>query len=149
MYRAVLELEPNYVRAYLGMSRAMLELGRMTEAISAAERASEFQQSSAVHNAVLANTWALAGDVVRARKLIAELERAARERYVAPYLFMRAWSGLDVNRSIEYLARAVEERDPRLVHINVSPVYDRLRDDPRFPVLVDKMGLLQRESTAA
>jgi len=38
-------------------------------------------------------------------------------------------------RAFELLEKACEERDPRLAHINVSPIWDCVRSDPRFAVL--------------
>lgn len=44
-------------------------------------------------------------------------------------------------KSLEYLDRAFEERDPNLVTIKTSEVYDFLADDPRFKELVGNIGL--------
>ena len=43
--------------------------------------------------------------------------------------------------AFEWLERAYEERDAFLVWVKLLPPYDPLRDDPRFDVLLEKMGL--------
>lgn len=45
------------------------------------------------------------------------------------------------DKSFEYLYKAFEERDPSLVTIKMSEVYDFLRDDPRYKELMKKIGL--------
>jgi tetratricopeptide (TPR) repeat protein len=45
------------------------------------------------------------------------------------------------DKSIEFLNRAFEERDPNLVTIKTSEVYDFLNDDPRFKNLIRNIGL--------
>jgi tetratricopeptide (TPR) repeat protein len=44
-------------------------------------------------------------------------------------------------KALEFLGKAYEERDPNLVTIKTSEVYDFLRDDPRFKVLIRNIGL--------
>jgi hypothetical protein len=53
----------------------------------------------------------------------------------------RAQLDFDNDRALELLEKALEERDPRMAHINVSPIFDCLRQDKRFAALVGRMGL--------
>ena len=53
-----------------------------------------------------------------------------------------AYSGLgDKDEAFRWLDYAYRERWNRLPWIKISPEYDSLRSDPRFEVLVKKMGL--------
>lgn len=45
------------------------------------------------------------------------------------------------DKSLENLQKAFEERDPALVSIKMSAVYDFLRDDPRYKDLIKNIGL--------
>jgi hypothetical protein len=45
----------------------------------------------------------------------------------------------EVNRSLEWLERAHDERPPELVYLKVRPEFDSLRSDPRFQELVQAM----------
>ena len=50
----------------------------------------------------------------------------------------------DKEKALEYLNRAFQERGIGaflLPFINVDPLYDFLRDDPRFEEIVQRMGL--------
>jgi hypothetical protein len=42
---------------------------------------------------------------------------------------------------MEYLERAYKERDNWMLWLNVYPVFDALRDDPRFQDLIRRVGL--------
>ncbi|MCB1025379.1 MAG: tetratricopeptide repeat protein, partial [Acidobacteria bacterium] len=44
-------------------------------------------------------------------------------------------------KAIEFLSEAYEERDPSLVTIKMSGVYDILNEDPRYKALLRKIGL--------
>ncbi len=49
----------------------------------------------------------------------------------------------DRDGAIQHLERDYEQRDPELPYINVDPVFDPVREDPRFAAIVMKMGLPQ------
>ena len=44
------------------------------------------------------------------------------------------------DRVFEWLYKAYDERDASLVYIAGEPLYDALRQDPRFEALLKKMG---------
>jgi TolB-like protein/Tfp pilus assembly protein PilF len=45
------------------------------------------------------------------------------------------------DRSLEWLEKAFEARDPNIPYLNVIPLFDGLRDDPRFQDLLRRMNL--------
>jgi serine/threonine protein kinase len=47
----------------------------------------------------------------------------------------------DLDAAFEHLQRAIEARDPALVHLAVAPVWDSLRADPRFNECLARMKL--------
>ena len=47
----------------------------------------------------------------------------------------------DLDQAVLHLNRALEFRDPCLVHLAVAPQWDSLRADPRFAECVSRMGL--------
>ena len=52
------------------------------------------------------------------------------------------YSGLDnKDQAFRWLEKAYDERNLFLRFINTDPVWDPLRDDPRFKELLKKMGL--------
>ena len=47
----------------------------------------------------------------------------------------------DAELALNYLERAFEARDQNMPSISVDPIFDFLRDEPRFQTLVDRLGL--------
>ena len=55
----------------------------------------------------------------------------------------------DRDEAFHHLGRALESRDPALVHLAVAPQWDSLRSDPRFYLCLEQMGLHQFEAAMA
>jgi hypothetical protein len=47
----------------------------------------------------------------------------------------------DREKSFEWLQKAVTERSQAVTTMKVDPVFDNLRDDPRFASLLRQIGL--------
>ena len=140
-YQRVFELEPGFVRAHLSAGRSYLHQNMCREAIAAFEKARELQPNSPVPLALLAHAYNVSGARAEADRLREALDRCCRTCCVSSYLLARAHLGFDHDRAFEFLERACEEHDPRLAHMNVSPIFDCLRHDPRFAALVKRIGL--------
>jgi hypothetical protein len=48
----------------------------------------------------------------------------------------------DLDAAFRHLDRAIDGRDPCLVHLAVAPQWDSLRGDPRFDASLRRMGLV-------
>jgi len=77
----------------------------------------------------------------KARELLRELEEMAVSSRVPPSAFALAYLGLGDDRVFEFLDRAITARNPIVTHLPSMPIYDGLRNDPRFPALLARMGL--------
>lgn len=144
-YGKVFDVDPGFVRAYLSAGRSYLHQDMPREAIASFEKARELMPNSPVPLALLAHAYNVVGARAEADRLRHALDRCASTCCVSSYLMARAYLGFDHDRAFELLEKALEERDPRLAHINVSPIWDGVRSDPRFAVLVGRMGLTVRE----
>jgi len=144
-YGKVFDIDPGFVRAYLSAGRSYLHQDMPREAIASFEKARELMPNSPVPLALLAHAYNVVGARAEADRLRDALDRCASTCCVSSYLMARAYLGFDHDRAFELLEKALEERDPRLAHINVSPIWDGVRSDPRFAVLVGRMGLTVRE----
>ncbi len=140
-YERVFELEPGFVRAHLSCGRSYLHQGMCREAITTFEKARELMPNSPVPLALLAHAYNVSGATAEGNRLRQALDRCARTCCVSSYLMARAQLDFDNGRALDLLERALEQRDPRMVHINVSPIFDCLRQDERFAALVGRMGL--------
>lgn len=140
-YDRVLEMEPRFVRAHLSAGRSFLHQNRCGEAIEMFEKARELMPSSPVPLALLAHAYNVSGARAEADRLRQALERFRRTCYVPSYVLARAHLCHDHDQAFAYLAKALEERDPRLPHLSVSPIWDCLRDDPRFTAMLERIGV--------
>ena len=84
------------------------------------------------------------GDRQRAEQLRNQL-LTSTSGYVPPLAL--AWSHLGLGEAescLDWLEKAVEERDPQIVEFQPKPIYDGLRGHPRFKALLSAMHLDRR-----
>lgn len=76
------------------------------------------------------------------RKQLELTQKAAGERYVSAYYMARIYVRLgERDQSIEWLQKAYDKHSDYLVVLNVEPLLDPLRSDPRFTKLLRDIGL--------
>jgi hypothetical protein len=98
----------------------------------------ELTGGSALMQTALAAYLALDGQSERARALLDELSRTPN---VSPYRLATILSALGQgDAAFQALERALAERDLWLVWLAVDPMIENLRQDPRFPDLVRRVG---------
>jgi DNA-binding winged helix-turn-helix (wHTH) protein/tetratricopeptide (TPR) repeat protein len=135
-YQKTVELDPNHFLGHWGLGLAHEHLGANDDAVREHEKALELSADGSFIKAVLARTQALAGATGRARELLAEIEDDSRGGYVSSYQKATIYLALgEGDRALEALEAAAQERDPWLVWLEVDPMLDALRDQPRLAVL--------------
>jgi serine/threonine-protein kinase len=138
----VLELDPGFVPVLWVHATALSNLSRHREAMDAAERAVALSRRQGFFLACAGCAYAAAGERERAEDVIDELHRQRKQGYVSPLCLAEISAALgDVNEAFTWLERALEERTPFLVALAVSPAYDSLRKDSRFPGFLKRIGL--------
>jgi hypothetical protein len=76
--------------------------------------------------------------------VLAELHEQAQHTYVRSLASAWILIGLGAkDLAFTWLDQAYTEHDPYLTLLNADPVYDSLRADPRFTILLQKVGLEQ------
>ena len=138
----VLDLEPNSFLALMASSLSYSEKGQSAEAIRAAERGVSLSPEVLFLRALLGAAYAKGGQADGAHVILADLERRAKTQYVAPVLqsWILAQLG-ETDRAFDALEKAYAERACTLGLGMRFPLYDSLRDDPRFSQLFGKLGL--------
>ncbi|MBM3749171.1 MAG: tetratricopeptide repeat protein [Acidobacteria bacterium] len=141
-YRRVLELDPNLPSAYLHLGMAYEGKRMHEEAVAAFEKARSLPGGNPLALGALGYGYALSGNRRDAEKLVDELGALSTRRYVSPMSRAFIYIGLgDKSRSFEWLERARQDHDPWMTWLNAEPVFDPLRDDPRFGILLKTIGL--------
>ncbi len=137
-----LELDPGFSIAHAIYGQALEAKGAYSEAEEHYRRNAElapwdpFALAHLSRIAVLQNKREEAR--IRLRALLSDVE----PHYVPPYAAAQAcaMSG-DRDLIFRWLNRAEQERSTWVVYVNVDPKFDSLRNDPRFKLLLQKLGL--------
>ena len=94
--------------------------------------------------ASLGHAYALSGERDKANQILAELRAMSKHRYISPYLFAVVYLGLgDKDQTFAWLDKAYRDRSFYLIWLKVEPLFDSLRDDPRFADLLRRVSLPQ------
>ena len=76
------------------------------------------------------------------QKQVALMESSPRRDRIAPYSFASLYVKLGrKEEAFTWLEKAFEQGDPALIQLKIDPVYDVLRDDPRYARLLRRMNL--------
>jgi eukaryotic-like serine/threonine-protein kinase len=135
------ELDPNYWFAHLWASDAYVEKGMFAEAVAEARKSREASRVGTQATAFLGYALAKSGNRAESRAELAELLKSSTHAYVSPYNIALIYNGLgDRNEALAWLKRGVEQRDPRMVVLNVEPKFKDLRGDARFQDLLSRIG---------
>jgi serine/threonine-protein kinase len=136
------ELFPDFWPAYYYLGWTYAQMGRHGDAIEQYQKALPLSKGHTMVRAMLGNAFAQSGQEAEARKILKDLEALRARQYVSPFRFAMVYAGLgEKDQAFEWLNRANDELDLLLIHVNVSPFCDRLRDDPRFDELLRRIGL--------
>ena len=141
--RRALQLDPYFFAALQYQALSLSALGRHSEAIAAARRATT--NPAPIFASTLAIVLAQADSLDAAREVMADLEvRMSRKPFGAALMF-RAYAALgDADRMFAWLDRAIAERSPGVAYLYVDPLLDRYRADPRFKAAIARAGLPPR-----
>ena len=140
--RRALAMNPTAEENHRLLGLAYAQLGQWEEAAAAFREAIAGSDSPALATAGLGVVAAARGRPDDARAMLAELEAQARQRYVSPVAFVMLHAALgEPGPAFDWLDRAFEERRGWLAYLNVEPMLDGLRADPRFRRLQERMRL--------
>jgi TolB-like protein/DNA-binding winged helix-turn-helix (wHTH) protein len=141
--RSVLELDPNFRHARGLMIPSYSELGRYNEALNEMDRWAAGDQGPWAM-AMRAAVYSRLGRAEEARRQVVNIEQLPGSRIDRTPALLVAYSGTgQKERAIELLQKAFSEHSNAVVQIKVDPMYDPIRDDPRFKDLLRRIGLEQ------
>lgn len=136
-----LEMDPHFDMAHCYLAELHLERGACDEALTELDRihtkSGEF--APAAHRA---RAFARMGETSAARSALALALEGVSTAYVPPSVIAAAFGDLgDMDNAMSWLERAIAEKDSSLALLNAWPRFDPLRQDPRFPGLLTRLGL--------
>ena len=140
--KEAVELDPGHDRAWATLGWAYFLNGRQDEGLAELERAVSLSPGNTLWLGQLGEAYAMAGKTAKARAILRDLERRARDAFVSPYHFAYVYTGLgDVDRAMDWLERAVTDRTGPVYGIKGSFLLTPLRAHPRFRALLEQMKL--------
>jgi TolB-like protein/Tfp pilus assembly protein PilF len=139
-FQKTVEMDPGFAVTYMFFGLAYTQQGRFDEAISELRKAVELSGGSLIMKAILGHAYGRAGDRKAAEQMIEELTNSAG--YISAYNVALIYAGLDeTENALTWLARAVKQHDLFLAWMNVEPMFDSVRPEPRFAEMVKQIGL--------
>jgi len=140
--RRTIEQYPTYPLAYIWLGSAYREKKMYKDALEQFAQASKLSDNHPAITALYGHALALSGDTAGARRALADLQRLAKTRYVSAFYFAGIYTGLgEKSTAMDWLDKAYKERNDRLVYLNVDPMADPLRSEPRFQDLMKRLHL--------
>jgi serine/threonine protein kinase len=129
-----LDLDPNFALSHSVIGSAYLEKGMYDEAIAAIQKGG--------NESYLGYAYALAGKRNEAMAILEKMKERWEREDILAHSIARICVGLgEEDLTLEWLEKAFERREPRLVQLKVDPRFDPLRSHPRFKALLKKMNL--------
>ena len=140
-----LEMNPEAEETYRVLGLALANQGDLVEAARVLREAITLRGAGSYAIATLGYVLARSGNREEALTHLHDLEQRAASGYVSPVAFATLYIGLgDVDRALDWTERAWEERRGWVAYLRVNPIFDSLRESPRFDALVEKMRLQGR-----
>ncbi|MBI3671029.1 MAG: protein kinase [Acidobacteria bacterium] len=138
--RKTLDMDPNYTPARRMLETVYAQKGMHKEAAAEWQKALTLAGTPELA-ASLGQYYAAAGYRGILQSWLEGLKLSKRG-YVSSYTIAQTHARLGAkDEAFAWLERAYEERDSKLVSLNVEPVFDEMRSDARFQDLVRRLGL--------
>jgi eukaryotic-like serine/threonine-protein kinase len=140
--RKTIAMDSSFAVAHGYLGQAFLAKGEYEKALGELQQALTLSGNETSFKAELGNAYAVAGKKTEALAILHELLQMSAQQYVSPYSIALVYVGLgEKDQAFHWLDKAYDEHSVRLINIAVHPRLAELRSDPRFAVLVKRIGL--------
>lgn len=137
--KKTLQLDPASTLARHSLGCCLLWKGDTAGAIAEFQR-SRIMVTGAWYQGLLGYAYAISGDRPKAEHILRELEEMAKRQYVNSTAFADIYLGLGENeKALDWLEKSYEVQESACWYLTVDPIYDSVRNEPRFQALVQKV----------
>lgn len=138
--RNTLHLHPDAAGAHMFLGRIYAQTGLYREAAAEFESAQTAFPNSAELLSLLGYTYAASGRAADAKRVVAELDRLSKTKYVSAYHMAMVHAGLgERDAALQLLEKAYDAREGRMTIVRFAPEFATLRSDARFIDLMKRM----------
>ena len=142
--RKVLDMDPDFVLTHRVFGWAFSAKGKYEKAIEAFKNAIRLSKERDSHwlDIGLGIAYALSGEIKKASEMLDKYTELAKHEHVPPLALALLCFAMGKNDlGFEWLEKACETGDMWLAFFRNEPLFDSVRNDPRFIALFKKMGL--------
>jgi tetratricopeptide (TPR) repeat protein len=137
----VLELDGNYWFAFQFLASGYIDKGLYLEAIDAGRKGMAAYPANTRNASFTACALSKLGRTDEARAIVNEMLKPAEGKYLPAYNIALAHNcANDLDQTIIWLQRGIDQRDPRMTFLQADPKWDNLRNNPRFQELIRRVG---------
>jgi len=141
-YKAALSLDPQYGPAHMGLGIVLTEQGKYQQAINELRRAAAGLGNSPAPQSDVALAYCAMGETSEANNILHTFLAQAQAGSFPLKPIAKIYLGLgQKDQAFEWLAKAIEARDLYL-DLKADPIWDPLRNDPRFTALLKSARLI-------
>jgi serine/threonine protein kinase/tetratricopeptide (TPR) repeat protein len=143
LLRKILDSAPNDAIA-LSTLRSAYHMKRMYKEALEIWKASYAAKGDREAEDALARGFAEAGYQGALRRVAETLVERSRTKYVTPWQIATLYTRAGMNKeAIDWLEKAYQTRDLNMPYLSVDPIFDNLRNEPRFQDILRRMKLLK------
>lgn len=137
-----LDLNKDWPDAHAVTGLIYLKKGMYKEALEAFRRTANLLPDDPEPRMLLGCAYAALGRRKDAQDILSYLRKLSLRSYVPPHLVAWVYVHLrDADNAFQWLEKAYEHQSYALAYLKIAPLFDPIRSDPRFAVLLRRCGL--------
>jgi eukaryotic-like serine/threonine-protein kinase len=141
-YNEMLERDPSNSNAQYTLGFIYLAQGRTEQALEIFQKMYAIKEKEAFVISALGHTYGRLGRKDDALRILARAQELAQSANLPPQEIAIIYVGLgDRDQAFAWLNKAAEKRFAYLIYLNVEPIFDSLRADPRYADLARRINL--------
>jgi TolB-like protein len=142
IFKKVIETEPNFMIAHWYLAGSYLALKNLNDAIITAQKLVQLSGGALFALASLVIAFSTAGMKEEMLTILERMQEVSKHHYHSPFNMAISQLGTGDNEKVlGLLEQAYSERESMMAFISTIPVFDNVRNDPRYQELIRKMGL--------
>jgi TolB-like protein/DNA-binding winged helix-turn-helix (wHTH) protein/Tfp pilus assembly protein PilF len=139
--RKAVELDPNDRHSHTALGFMYLQKGMNREALDEFQKSASLPTGPRFGLGILAFGYAAVGNRGEALKALRKAKQLWKAEYVSPYRIATIYVALgERDEAFKWLEKGVAEYDGQMDYLEMDPIMDPLRSDPRFQDILRRMN---------